>query len=331
MKNQINYNIVFKSILAIIGCFFIYIFFSAGVDGAIIFIKEYLYWPMLTVFRMTVFTPVFVVAIFIILVLERFIPVHLEQKILSIGFMHDSVWLVLGLLFEGIVVTVYTGWLKALTTTHMSFLTIESISHLPEIWLFLLGILVTDFLAWFQHWVKHKVPWFWYIHEVHHSQREINLFTDFRFHFIEYLISRVIVIVPLVALGISTPKIVIYTVFSTWFTRFYHANIKTNLGIVRYILVTPQSHRVHHSIEESHQDKNFGVIFSFWDRLFKTQCEDCSVYPETGIKDTDFPLEQETSLLSLIVTPLQQLIYPFFLMGEDINRKNLNSNERDLK
>ena len=302
-------------------CFFFHLIFSVGIDGTMAWIKIYLYRPARTALSTTLFTRLFLIAVTLILVLEYLFPVHPERKIFSIGFMHDSVWLVLGLLFEGIVVTAYTDGLKIFCSTYLSFLTIESISRQPEMVRFFIGIFLTDFLAWLQHWMKHKIPWFWHIHSVHHSQRELSLFTDFRFHFFEYLISKVIVVGPLLVLGISTPHLVVYVIFSTWLTRFYHANIKTNLGVLRYIFVTPQSHRVHHSIERCHQDKNFGVIFSFWDRIFKTQCEDCDVYPETGIEDSSFPLEQDSSLLSLIITPLQQLIHPFILMGKCIGRK----------
>ena len=217
---------------------------------------------------------------------------------------------------------IYTDSLRAFIQAHLGFLSIESFAALPELARFIIAILVMDFIGWFDHRLKHKVPWFWHLHAVHHSQHELNLFTDFRFHFFEFLVSKIIMLVPLVALGISTPMIVAYVVFTTWFPCFYHANIKTNLGIFRYIFVTPQSHRVHHSIEDCHRDKNFGVIFSLWDRLFGTQHERCNVYPKTGINDASFPLDRETILLSLILTPLRQLIYPVILICQ-IGRNNV--------
>src|SRR5262249_2339003 len=151
-----------------------------------------------------------------------------------------------------------------------SFLTVHALDHFPQMARLALAILLADLLAWTQHWVKHKVPWFWQIHAVHHSQREINVFTDYRFHYFEYLISRPIVMLPLMMLGIDTPKIFAYTLFVAWYPRLYHANIRSNFGFLRYVFVTPQSHRIHHSIEKQHADKNFGLIFSFWDRLFGT-------------------------------------------------------------
>jgi sterol desaturase/sphingolipid hydroxylase (fatty acid hydroxylase superfamily) len=95
-----------------------------------------------------------------------------------------------------------------------------------------------------------------------------------------------------------------------WYTRFYHGNIRTNLGPLRYVLVTPQSHRIHHSIEPRHLDTNFGALFSIWDRLFGTQYRGHDEYPETGIADAAFPHEAKGDLRSLLVTPLAQMAYP---------------------
>jgi sterol desaturase/sphingolipid hydroxylase (fatty acid hydroxylase superfamily) len=80
------------------------------------------------------------------------------------------------------------------------------------------------------------------------------------------------------------------------------------------VLVTPQSHRVHHSVESEHRDQNFGAIFSIWDFMLGTQCRTFTVYPETGIADAAFPGEQKMGLRSLILTPLAQLLYPFSVM-----------------
>jgi len=315
--------------IAVLGGLSVVPIYAVGMDQSILWVKQHVYWPLLhgteSVLKDTIFSPFFIFAVGFILILERLYPVNPKQKMLSMGFMHDSTWLVLGLLFEGIVVVAYVKGLRAFYQTHLSFFTVEAVGRLPETVRFVWGLLLSDFLAWFQHWLKHKVPWFWQIHMVHHSQREINMFTDLRFHFLEYIISRIVVIIPMMMFAVNTPQIAAYAVFNTWYSRLYHANIRSNFGFLRYIFVTPQTHRIHHSIEPRHQDKNFGVIFSFWDRIFKTQHENYDEYPETGIEDSSFPLEKETSLLSLLMTPLQQLIYPFFAIGRSLVSKKANS------
>lgn len=145
------------------------------------------------------------------------------------------------------------------------------------------AIVVFDFLQWFHHWVRHKVKAFWHFHAIHHSQTEMNVFTDLRIHSAEYLISEVVVFLPMFALGL--PALAVMGVGSVrwWYTRFIHANIRTNLGPLKHVLVTPQFHRVHHSIEPRHQDKNFGVVLSVWDRMFGTMHADYEEYPATGV------------------------------------------------
>jgi len=96
-----------------------------------------------------------------------------------------------------------------------------------------------------------------------------------------------------------------------FYSRFYHGNIRTNLGPLRYLLVTPQSHRVHHSVEARHFDTNFGAILSIWDRLFRTRYRGDHEYPRTGIADKSFPLETSRHPIALLWAPVAQLLYPF--------------------
>jgi sterol desaturase/sphingolipid hydroxylase (fatty acid hydroxylase superfamily) len=282
----------------------------------------YLYHVGWIVLESTVLSPVFVGAVVGILLLQHLKPADSKQKTFGVGFLHDGVWVILAVVFEGTFLIFYTKALKVFYTDQLSFLTVEAFVRLPAAARFILGIFLADFLAWFQHWVKHKVPWFWEMHAVHHSQRELNLFTDFRFHYLEYLISRPLVMIPLFILANDVPKIAAYSLFTTWFPRLYHANIRSNFGWLRYIFVSPQSHRVHHSVEERHRDRNFGVIFSIWDRLLGTQYADCREYPETGIVDPAFPLEKEASPSSLLVVPLRQMLYPFIAIGRSLSTKN---------
>ena len=263
------------------------------------------------ILRETIQSPVFLTAVAAILALEHFFPADPEQKVFSTGFFHDLLWLLLALAFTGSVLVVYTELLRTFYDRHLGFLTVKPMTQLPEAVRILLGILLADFLAWFQHWLKHKIPWFWQIHTVHHSQRQMNLFTDLRFHYLEYIISKPIVLLPLLMLSVETPNIVGFGLISTWQTRFYHANIRTHLGPLRYLFVTPQSHRIHHSIEPRHFDKNFGVMFSFWDRIFRTHYAGFQEYPKTGVKNPSFPLEKSSGLAGHLQTAANQMLYPF--------------------
>lgn len=299
------------------------IFYPQLLTGAILpyWLKAAVVWPLLKFLKETLTNPFTYIAMAGILWVERLIPAKPEQKTFNVGLAQDSVWVILEILFQANVVFVVVHLLKSFYNHHLSFLTIEAIGELP-LWVrFIWGILLGDFLGWFHHWVRHKVPWFWYFHTIHHSQKQLNMFTDMRYHVVEYIISNCIKIFPLMMLSVGTPQIVYYTLFNTWYTRAYHGNIKSHYGIFRHILVTPQSHRIHHSNQRQHRDKNFGVLFCIWDRLFGTHYYGYEEYPDTGIDDETFPHETTVKGFSLILTPLAQLLYPFQAIFRSLRRK----------
>ena len=265
--------------------------------------------------RFFIYNPVAYLLLGGFLLLEKFLPARPEQKILSASFAQDVVWFILQRFLDGIVIATYVSVLASLYNNYLSFLSAPWLRSLPEGVVFAWAVLVGDFFQWFHHWVRHKVPVLWQFHTVHHSQKELSPFTDQRYHIVEYIVTSTIQTIPMLILTVQNPYIILYNVSISWFTRFYHGNIKTNLGPLRYVLVTPQSHRIHHSIERRHQDKNFGLLFSIWDRLFGTQYEGYDEYPETGIEDSNFPHETSTKGLKLFWTPIAQHLYPFKIIA----------------
>jgi sterol desaturase/sphingolipid hydroxylase (fatty acid hydroxylase superfamily) len=255
------------------------------------------------------------------LVLEWQFPAKPGQPFVGISFAHDLVWLFLEAAMTVTVIDAFVALLTACYNNHLRFLTIDAIRTLPVWARFGLAIILADFLAWLHHWVRHKVPWFWAFHTVHHSQRHLNMFTDMRYHLVEYLVAKTIETFPLIMVIEDPYTIVSFALFHTWYTRLYHANVKTNYGLLRYVFVTPQSHRVHHSIERQHHDRNFGVLLSVWDRLSGTQYPRCDDYPETGIDDRGFPCERVASVRSLVMTPVRQHLYPFVKIERGLRRQ----------
>ena len=254
--------------------------------------------------------PILYLGTIFILVVERLFPVDRSQKTFTVGFFQDVIWVGLQAIFTATLLVSYVQFLTSAYKTHLDFLTVRGIDTMPVLLKYAIWILVVDLTSWFHHWVKHKVPWFWQIHAVHHSQREMNLFTDLRYHGLEYVISRTLVTFPLLMLQTDTKEILYFNLIHEWYTHMYHARIRSDFGWLRYILVTPQSHRIHHSVERAHVDKNFGVIFSFWDRLFGTQYTGWHEYPKTGIHDKKFPIETSVKGLALLITPIRQNLYP---------------------
>ncbi len=248
-----------------------------------------------------------------ILILERLMPVKREQRTFSSGFFQDLIWFSAGDILRLTWVPIYVGWLHGLYVRHLSALTIQEIEVWPMVARLTFSIVVFDFLQWFHHWVRHKVTLFWYFHTIHHSQRQMNLFTDGRTHPVETIVSQAVIFLPMFMLQLNPYAVAWIALASSWYQRLYHANIRTNFGVLKSFLVTPQSHRIHHSIEAQHRDKNFGVLFTVWDRMLGTLYHSYDEYPETGVEDEEFPLEQGVRGVRLATNYVAQWFYPFRL------------------
>jgi sterol desaturase/sphingolipid hydroxylase (fatty acid hydroxylase superfamily) len=158
-------------------------------------------------------------------------------------------------------------------------------------WLeFLLAVLAFDFLIWLQHLLTHKVPLFWRFHRVHHADRDFDVTTGFRFHPVEILASMLLKIGLVYLLGPSALAVLIFEVLLSGTSLFNHANLRLPAWLdraVRAVLVTPDMHRVHHSVHRREHDSNYGFALSVWDRIFGTYRPD----PEGGHEGMKVGLE----------------------------------------
>lgn len=137
----------------------------------------------------------------------------------------------------------------------------------------ILAILIFDFAIWIQHLVTHKIPLLWRLHRVHHADRDIDVTTAIRFHPVEIALSMLLKIGLVYLLGPSALAIILFEIILNGTAMFNHANIKLPLPLdraLRLVLVTPDMHRVHHSIHRHEHDSNYGFALSIWDRLFGT-------------------------------------------------------------
>lgn len=148
----------------------------------------------------------------------------------------------------------------------------------------LIAILIFDFAIWAQHVVTHKVPILWRLHRVHHADRDIDVTTAIRFHPVEIALSMLLKIGLVYLIGPSALAIVMFEIILNGTAMFNHANLRLPLGLdrmMRLILVTPDMHRVHHSVHRHEHDSNYGFALSIWDRLFGTYIPQ----PADGHKD----------------------------------------------
>lgn len=137
----------------------------------------------------------------------------------------------------------------------------------------LLVILILDLMIWTQHWMMHQLPVLWRLHRVHHIDEDLDATSGLRFHPIEIAISMLLKIGAVYLLGPAAIAVVIYEVSLNAMAMFNHANLAIPKKIdrwLRLVIVTPDMHRVHHSIDRAEHDRNYGNLLSIWDRAFGT-------------------------------------------------------------
>jgi hypothetical protein len=138
----------------------------------------------------------------------------------------------------------------------------------------ILGLLMLDFMgAYLVHLIEHKVPLLWRFHMVHHADTKVDTTTGNRHHPGESILRALFAILAVFCLGTPMWMVFLYQSLSVVLTQFNHANIyipKWFDKTVGLIIVSPNMHRVHHHITRPQTDSNYGNIFSFWDRLFRT-------------------------------------------------------------
>jgi len=136
-----------------------------------------------------------------------------------------------------------------------------------------LSILLLDFIIYGQHVAFHRIPFLWRLHRVHHADIEVDVSTGIRFHVIEIIISMGIKIGCIFLIGASPVSVFLFELILTLLALFNHSNINLPFGLDRVLrrwVVTPDMHRVHHSVHSFETNSNYGFNFPWWDRFFGT-------------------------------------------------------------
>ena len=174
---------------------------------------------------------------------------------------------IINFLFGLLTVGVFT-WLNA---------TPFGLLHLVQLplWLELLfAVLVLDFIAQFGvHMLLHKVPLFFRLHIVHHSDTHVDATTGTRHHPLDFVLRETFALIAVVIMGMPIAFYLFYRILSVFFTYFTHANIKLPLQldkVLSFVFVTPNMHKFHHHRELPWTDSNYGNMFSIWDHMFGT-------------------------------------------------------------
>ncbi|GAA3928519.1 sterol desaturase family protein [Litoribacillus peritrichatus] len=179
------------------------------------------------------------------------------------------------------------------------------IASLPFVVQLFLILLAADLVQYACHRVYHEVPLFWRLHAVHHSVKHMDWLAGSRQHIIELLLTRSLVLTPIFLLGFEKSVMDAYVVIVGFQAVFNHANVRINIGWLRYIFVTPQFHHWHHASDDAAIDKNYAAHFSFIDYIFGTAVRGQKEWPEEyGVKGDYVPDGM-----------LKQQLFPFTYKG----------------
>ena len=179
----------------------------------------------------------------------------------------------------------------------------------------LLGTAILDLKQYLFHRLVHYFDWLWRVHQVHHSDLELDLTTGFRFHPLEGLLNAGVDIVVIVIFGIPVEVLALRYLLIYFANFFTHANFHLPPAldhVLRRVIVTPAMHHLHHALDRRAMNSNFGVLFSFWDRIFGTYLER---HPQAGARENDtayvyglgdYRDPQKLNLLLLMLMPFRR-------------------------
>lgn len=171
----------------------------------------------------------------------------------------------------------------------------------------IIAVVLLDAWTFCWHWLNHSIPFFWRFHRTHHSDPYMDVSTATRFHWGELIFSTLFRLLLIPLLGLQAWQIIVYGILVFISTQFHHANISIGKAdrFLRWIFVTPDMHKIHHSQRPDETNSNYSTVFSFWDRLAGTYRMRLDLKNiQFGLSDFDQP--QWQTLLGMWKTPFSR-------------------------
>jgi len=175
----------------------------------------------------------------------------------------------------------------------------------------LITVVFLDFMIYIQHVVEHMIPFFWRFHIVHHSDLDLDVSSGLRFHPVEILGSMLFKIGLILALGPTPFAVLVIEAILNGMAMFSHSNVALPLwldNVLRHVIVTPDMHRIHHSVEVNETNSNYGFNLSIWDRMLGTYIHNPKKpQPEIAIGVPSFRKPEEVSFVNLLLIPFRKI------------------------
>ena len=187
---------------------------------------------------------------------------------------------------------------------------------------FILSILLLDLVIYGQHVVTHYIPLLWRIHRVHHTDLDLDVTTALRFHPVEIILSMFLKFFFIALFGASVMAVIVFEIILNISSMFNHSNIQIPASIdrwLRWIVVTPDMHRVHHSVNKIETDSNYGFSIPWWDHIFRTyRSQPLAGHTKMKIGLNEFQGNKVVFLHWLLMQPLVSVKNN---SGEEVNAK----------
>lgn len=254
-------------------------------------------------------TSVLVLLGFFFALLHRCCPADAKQRFFRRGFYVDVVWWyfgsTIGNVFKSIVLAVpfvLMGLVIGLSPEALKRGEYEGFGpllQLPQWFQILFFLVLFDFILYWIHRLFHT-GWWWHFHAVHHSSEELDWLSAVRVHPVSEVISNLISIIPMMALGFNPKLVIPFVPIVGFYAVLVHANVNWSYGPLRLVIASPVFHRWHHSRDRNAIDKNFGALFPIWDLLFGT------LYLPRHLLPQNFGVHERMSEKFW-----QQLLFPF--------------------
>jgi sterol desaturase/sphingolipid hydroxylase (fatty acid hydroxylase superfamily) len=213
---------------------------------------------------------VFFTLLGVLAIAERFVPRRRVSMRRGQRWPTNVAMTALNIVMFGILPTTFIGAAAWAAEQRLGLLNMVD----AKAWLLVpVSLLVRSFISFSTHWLMHRVPWCWRVHRVHHLDIELDVSTTVRFHPAEFFTQLALGLPLVVLFGLSPWVLMAYEVADAAATLFSHANVRLPARIervLRYVIVTPDLHRVHHSTHQPETDSNFGAVFPIWDLIFRT-------------------------------------------------------------
>ncbi|MFN2646207.1 MAG: sterol desaturase family protein [Burkholderiales bacterium] len=184
-----------------------------------------------------------------------------------------------------------------------------NLAPVPALVAFSVALLMLDLVIYFQHVMFHAVPTLWRLHRVHHADLDFDVTTASRFHPFEILISMAIKCAAVAAIGAPAAAVLAFELLLNASAMFNHANAtlpRAVDAVLRWLVVTPDMHRIHHSVNYDESSSNFGFNLSWWDRLFGTyRAEPRTAHETMAIGVDAFRTAEDLRLDRLLIQPFR--------------------------